>query len=90
MESTDRGRWRGEWTADPEVGAPGAVLGAQARCDQMVEGGPLFAADPQWPRVIRSILRSLGTRHAPVLPKIGLGTARFLGSGPSSLPRYAR
>ncbi len=40
MESTDRSRWVGEWTVDPEVGAPGAVLDAQARCDRMVEGGP--------------------------------------------------
>ena len=91
MESTDRGRWGGEWTDDPGVGAPRAVLDAQARCDRTVEGGPpLFATDPQWPRVILSTVGILRTRHARVLPKIRLAAAYFRGSEPSSLPRFAR
>ena len=51
--------------------------------------GPLCATDPQWPRVILSTVGSLRTRHAHVLPKIGLKAACFRGSEPSSLPRYA-
>ena len=40
---------------------------------------PLCATDPQWPRVIRSTVGILGTRHACVLPKTGFGAACFLG-----------
>jgi hypothetical protein len=70
-------RWYQSWAHGPVV-----TEGSRA--------GSLCATDPQWPRVILSAVGSLRTRHARVLPKIGLGAASFLGSEPSSLPRYAR